>query len=56
LGDGSSIGGGGSGGGDWKDPTPDNWFVMGFAGRYGEDIDQIQVVYGEFKPAKWTKS
>ena len=51
--DGRSIGGGGSGGGayDWSVPTGS--FVLGFRGRSGSMLDQIQVTYAQFKPAQW---
>ena len=38
---------------DWS-ATPGS-FALGFAGRSGSYLDQIQVVYGSFLPAVWQK-
>jgi hypothetical protein len=35
-------------------PVPDGWFFLGFQGRYGSDLDQIQPVIGQINPAIWS--
>jgi hypothetical protein len=36
---------------DWQ--VPSDSFVLGFAGRSGDYLDQIQVVYATINAAKW---
>jgi carbon monoxide dehydrogenase subunit G len=53
LSDGRTTDAGGPGGGgkaDWA--IPDGWFFVGFAGRSGGIIDQLQVRYAKLNPAK----
>jgi hypothetical protein len=57
LSDGNSTEAGGSGGGgsaDWK--VPEGWFFVGFAGRSGAIIDQLQVRYAKLNPATMVKA
>jgi hypothetical protein len=39
---------------DWQ--VPDGWFFVGFAGRSGAIIDQLQVRYAKLEPAKMVKT
>ncbi len=50
---GAKIGGGGGGGGAFSWDVPSNSVVLGFAGRCGRYLDQVQVVYATFAAAKW---
>jgi hypothetical protein len=47
------IEGGGGGGSPFNWPVPNNTFMLGFAGRSGKELDQIQFVYGKFDSATW---
>lgn len=49
----TEAGGGGGGSDDWK--VPEGWFVVGFKGRSGLVIDQLEVLYAQLKPAKMVK-
>jgi hypothetical protein len=49
----TEAGGGGGVADDWK--VPDGWFVVGFKGRSGLVIDQLEVLYAQLKPAKMVK-
>ncbi|ARJ64978.1 hypothetical protein WV31_04500 [Magnetospirillum sp. ME-1] len=53
ISDGRVIGGGGGGGGGYSWTPPAGNFVLGFKGRCGAEVDGIQVVYANFKPAVW---
>jgi hypothetical protein len=53
LSDGRTTDAGGPGGGGKADWTiPDGWFFVGFAGRSGGIIDQVQVRYAKLNPAR----
>jgi hypothetical protein len=56
LGDGRTTEAGGPGGGsdDWT--VPKDHFVVGFGGRSGGIIDQLQILYARLKPAKMVKT
>jgi hypothetical protein len=53
ISDGRTVGGGGGGGGgyDWSVPTGS--IALGFSGRSGEFLDQIQVIYATLGTATW---
>ncbi|KAM6573552.1 hypothetical protein CsatA_017632 [Cannabis sativa] len=44
---------GGHGGVEHYFPIPDGSFIVGFRGFYSTLIDQTQLIYAAFKPAKW---
>jgi hypothetical protein len=48
------IDGGGGGGSQFEWVPAKNNFMLGFAGRSGNELDQIQFVFGKFDPATWT--
>jgi hypothetical protein len=50
---GQNIEAGGDGGKPFSWPVPGGSFVLGFAGREGDAIDQIQLVYATLSPATW---
>ncbi|HYJ82547.1 MAG TPA: hypothetical protein VEW26_06865 [Allosphingosinicella sp.] len=49
----TEAGGGGGGYEDWK--VPDGWFVVGFTGRSGLVIDQLEVLYAKLNPARMVR-
>lgn len=53
ISDGRSVGGGGGGGDphDWSVPSAS--FVLGFSGRSGRYLDQLQATYATINAAKW---
>ena len=51
---GDVLDGGGGGGDPFNENVPNGSFLLGFAGRCGSELDQIQFVYGTFLPARWT--
>jgi hypothetical protein len=50
----TEAGGGGGGSDDWK--VPDGWFVVGFRGRSGGVIDQLEVLFAKLDTAKMVKA
>jgi len=51
---GDKVDGGGNGGaGPFTVPVPEKSFLLGFAGRSGADLDNIQFVFGSLSPATW---
>jgi hypothetical protein len=42
------------GGHPFTDTTPQGSFLLGFAGRSGKRLDQIQFIYGVLRPATWS--
>ena len=49
----TEAGGGGGANEDWK--VPDGYFVVGFGGRSGAIVDQLQIRYAKLLPAKMVK-
>lgn len=50
---GSTLDGGGNGGGPFDWSVPGGSFLLGFSGRSAAELDRIQFVYGSFAPATW---
>lgn len=52
---GNEVGAGGAGGQPFVEEPPAGAILIGFRGRSGKYLDQIQAVYATFKPAAWTR-
>jgi hypothetical protein len=53
ISDGRAVGVGGGGGDPFDWSVPSGSFVLGFMGRSGRYLDQIQVIYATINAAKW---
>lgn len=53
ISDGRSVSGGGGGGHSFEWGVPSGSFAIGFSGRSGHFLDQVQIIYATLGPANW---